>query len=144
MKRWLKIAVPLGLAAVLVAVMAIGFGSPSIDAAPGGKGKGNAFGLASLNGKGNGNGESTATVFATPNPADAWSTVHIAGCGYDAAVMVHIEHDTYTEVYGVVVWASGCFDGVLNTAEPGTYVLKAFQQSKHGPILMAEGTLEVQ
>ena len=32
MKRWLKIAVPLGLAAVLVAVLAIGFGPPSSHA----------------------------------------------------------------------------------------------------------------
>lgn len=33
MRRWLKIAVPMGIAAVLVAVLAIGFGSPSSDAA---------------------------------------------------------------------------------------------------------------
>ena len=33
MNRWLKIAVPLGLAAVLVAVLAIGFGPPSSHAA---------------------------------------------------------------------------------------------------------------
>jgi len=32
MRRWLKIAVPLGIAAVLVAVLAIGFGSPRSDA----------------------------------------------------------------------------------------------------------------
>ena len=38
MRRWLKIAVPVGIAAVLVAVMAIGFGSASIDAARGGNG----------------------------------------------------------------------------------------------------------
>ena len=40
MKRWLKIAVPLGIAAVLLSVLAIGFGSPSSDAAPGGNGNG--------------------------------------------------------------------------------------------------------
>jgi len=33
MRRWLKIAVPLGIAAVLVAVLAIGFASPRSDAA---------------------------------------------------------------------------------------------------------------
>ena len=33
MRRWLKIAVPLGIAAVLVTVLAIGFGSPSSNAA---------------------------------------------------------------------------------------------------------------
>ena len=33
MRRWLKIAVPMGIAAVLVAVLAIGFGSPGSDAA---------------------------------------------------------------------------------------------------------------
>ena len=33
MSRWLKIAVPMGIAAVLVTVLAIGFGSPRSDAA---------------------------------------------------------------------------------------------------------------
>ena len=33
MRRWLKVAVPLGLAALLVSVLAIGFGSPSSHAA---------------------------------------------------------------------------------------------------------------
>ena len=33
MRRWFRIAVPLGVAAVLVTVLAIGFGSPSGDAA---------------------------------------------------------------------------------------------------------------
>ena len=40
MRRWLKIAVPLGIAAVLVSVLAIGLGTPNSDAAPGGNGKG--------------------------------------------------------------------------------------------------------
>ena len=33
MRRWLKIAVPLGIAAVMLSVLAIGFGAPSSDAA---------------------------------------------------------------------------------------------------------------
>ena len=33
MRRWLKIAIPMGIAAVLVTVLAIGFGSPRSDAA---------------------------------------------------------------------------------------------------------------
>ena len=33
MKRWLKIAMPLGIAAVMLSVLAIGFGAPSSDAA---------------------------------------------------------------------------------------------------------------
>jgi hypothetical protein len=33
MRRWLKIAVPMGIAAVAVTVLAIGFGSPRSDAA---------------------------------------------------------------------------------------------------------------
>ncbi len=33
MRRWLKIAVPLGIAAVMLSVLAIGFGSPSSEAA---------------------------------------------------------------------------------------------------------------
>jgi hypothetical protein len=127
------------VAVVVILAAAVG-GGPAL-AAKGGNGKGKALG----HDNGNGNpGSTTATVFAEPNPADAGSVVHIAGCGYDAAVEVHIEHATYTEAYGVVVWASGCFDFPLTTAEPGTYVLKAFQQGKRGLILMAEGTLEVQ
>jgi len=35
MRRWLKIAVPMGIAAVLVTVLAIGFGSPRGEAACG-------------------------------------------------------------------------------------------------------------
>ena len=33
MRRWLKIAVPMGIAAVLVTLLAVGFGSPRSDAA---------------------------------------------------------------------------------------------------------------
>ena len=36
MSRWFKIAAPMGVAAVLVAVLAVGFGSPSSQAAKGG------------------------------------------------------------------------------------------------------------
>ncbi len=146
MRRWLKVAVPLGLAAVLVAVLAIGFGSPSIDAARGGNGNGKAFGLANGNGNGNGNGESTATVFAEPNPADAGSVVRIQGCGYstDTWVVVHIEHNGTTEIFGTGVWADGgCIDFPFTTSEPGTYSLEAFQLAKRDMKLVAEGTLEV-
>ncbi len=56
MRRWLKIAVPLGLAAVLLSVLAIGFGTASIDAAPGGNGKGNGHA------NGNGGGKVSVTI----------------------------------------------------------------------------------
>ena len=40
MKNWFKIALPLGIASVLLAVLAVGVGAPDSDAARGGKGKG--------------------------------------------------------------------------------------------------------
>ena len=142
MRKWIKVAVPVAMAAVLVSVMAIGFGAPSIDAAPGGNGKGKAIGLAS-----HGGGSTTATLFADPDPAEAGSVVHIQGCGYstDTWVMVHIEHNGTTEIFGTGVWTDGgCIDFAFTTSEPGTYVLEAFQTSRRKTTLVAEGTLEVQ
>jgi hypothetical protein len=40
MKNWFKIALPLGIAGVLLAVITVGVGAPDSDAARGGKGKG--------------------------------------------------------------------------------------------------------
>lgn len=127
---------------VVVVILGAALGAGSALAAKGGiKGKPDG------NGNGNGNGGSTtATVFAEPNPADAGSVVRVKGCGYenDRAVEVRIEHATYTEAYGVWVWADGCIDFPLQTAEPGTYGIKAYQHAGHKMILKAEGTLEVQ
>ncbi len=141
MRRWLKIAVPLGIAAVTLSVLAIGFGAPSIDAAPGGNGKGKAVGLASHSG-----GSTTATLFADPDPANAGSVVRIQGCGFrnDRSAVVEIQHNGTTDAYGVWVWADGCIDCPYQTAEAGTYGLQAFQESGHKMTLVAEGTLEVQ
>ncbi len=141
MKRWLRIAVPLGLAAVLVAVMAIGLGSASIDAAPGGKGKGKGLGLANHSG-----GSTTATLFVDPDPADAGSVVRITGCGFrnDRSAVVEIQHNGTTDAYGVWVWADGCIDFPYQTAEAGTYGLQAFQESSPKVTMVAEGTFEVQ
>ncbi len=147
MRRWLKVAGPLGLAAVLVSVLAIGFGSAGIDAAPGGNGKGKALGLGNGNGNGNGNGDSTtATLYAEPDPADAGSVVRIKGCGYSikTSVVINIEHNGTTETFWAWVFSDGCFDGGYQTAEAGTYVLQAFQQSSPKMTMVAEGTLEVQ
>ncbi len=141
MRRWFKVAVPVGIAVVLVSVMAIGFGAPSIDAAPGGNGKGKAVGLAN-----HGGGSTTATLFAEPDPANAGSVVRIQGCGFhnDRPAEVHIEHNGTTDEYGVWVWADGCIDFPYQTAEAGSYGLQAFQESGHKMTLVAEGTLEVQ
>lgn len=141
MRRWFKVAVPVGIAVVLVSVMAIGFGAPSIDAAPGGNGKGKAVGLASHSG-----GSTTATLFADPDPADAGSVVHVKGCGFrnDRSAVVEIQHNGTTDAYGVWVWANGCIDFPYQTAEVGSYGLQAFQESGHKTTLVAEGTLEVQ
>ena len=88
--------------------------------------------------------ETSASLAGSPNPADAGSVVHIVGCGYDAGTEVHIEHATKTDAYSVWVWGNGCIDFPYQTAEAGTYSLKAFQQGKRGLTLLAEGTLEVQ
>ncbi len=141
MSRWLRVAVPLGIAAVLVSVLAIGFGSPDVDAARGGNGK--AVGHA--NGNGNG-GSTTATLYAEPSPADAGSVVRIKGCGFrnDRSAVVEIVHNGTTDAYSVWVWGDGCIDFPYQTAEPGTYGLEAFQKSSPKMTLMAEGTLQVQ
>ena len=143
MSGWFRVAIPLGIAAVLVSVLAIGLGSPSTHAAPGGNGNGKAVGLA--NGNGNG-GSTTATLFAEPSPADAGSVVRVKGCGFhnDRSAVVEIVHNGTTDAYSVWVWGDGCIDFPYQTAEPGTYGLKAFQQSSPRMTLMAEGTLEVQ
>ncbi len=145
MRRWLKVAVPLGLAALLLSVLAIGFGSQSIDAARGGNGNGKAVGHTNGNGNGNG-GSTTATLFADPDPADAGSVVHIKGCGFrnDRSAVVEIQHNGTTDAYGVWVWADGCIDFPYQTAEAGSYGLQAFQESSPKMTLVAEGTLEVQ
>ncbi len=71
MRKWIKVAVPVAMAAVLVSVMAIGFGAPSIDAAPGGNGNGKAIGHGNGNGNGNG-GSSAASMWVEGNPFAAW------------------------------------------------------------------------
>jgi hypothetical protein len=133
MSGWFRVAIPLGIAAVLVSVLAIGFGSPSVDATRGGNGKGNG-------------GSATATLFAEPAPADAGSVVRIKGCGFrnDRSAVVEIVHNGATDAYSVWVWGDGCIDFPYQTAEPGTYGLRAFQQSSPRMTLVAEGTLEVQ
>ncbi len=134
---------------VLIAVVALAAASTPTLAAPGGNGNGN--GQAHGPGNGNGNDVSTqtltATVFVEPNPADAWSYVRIKGCGYetDRVVWVELEHNGTNERYWASVFADGCFDAGYWTAEPGTYILQAFQELRHNKTtLMAEGTLEVQ
>lgn len=141
MRRWFKVAVPVGIAVVLVSIMVIGFGATSIDAAPGGNGKGKAVGLAD-----HGGGSTAATLFAEPSPADAGSVVRIKGCGFhnDRPAEVRIEHNGTTDAYGAWVWADGCIDIPYQTAEAGSYGLQAFQESGHKMTLVAEGTLEVQ
>ncbi len=69
MRRWLRIAVPLGLAAVLVSVLAIGFGSASIDAAPGGKSKSGGSGAITVP-DGNFGGTTVATI--NPGGESVW------------------------------------------------------------------------
>ena len=114
------------------------------EAAPGGQGKGQ--GTPGGPGGGPGSEEVAATLFVTPDPAPAGSTVQITGCGYstDGPVEVHVVHATYTEIWATGVWGSGCVSFPLTTAEAGTYDLEAYQQVKKKTVLVGTGTFEVQ
>ncbi len=82
MRKWIKVAVPLGIAAVMLSVLAIGFGSASIDAAPGGNGNGKAVGLG--NGNGNGNGSTVTISIADGNPHFGTEVVFAVDGGDDS------------------------------------------------------------
>ena len=83
MKRWMKIAMPLAIAAVLVSVLAIGLGSPSSLAAPGGNGKHKSGGSAGITvPDGNYMGITVATV--NPGGESVWIKVE---CYQDGALV---------------------------------------------------------
>ena len=120
MSRWIKVAVPLGIAAVLVSVLAIGFGSQSIDAAPGG------------NGRGNGN-HKEPTIVLTPNPhAEVGQWIVVTGEGFpkDTAVAVVITqvspvYSSLIPTLGVETDRSGSFETGTSFDEPGIYAFSA-------------------
>ncbi len=127
MKRWLKIAVPLGLAAVLVAVLAIGFGSPSIDAAPGGNGKGKAFGLGDSGGNG---GAPTLTL--APNPhAEVGQWVTVTGDGFPKSTSVFV---VITDMPSLLVQTDrgGSFETGVAFDETGSYTFSACYLQNNG------------
>ncbi len=83
MRKWSKIAAPIGIAVLLVSVLAVGFSVPDVDAAKGGKGKGG----------GDNGGEITVpdgvfggTTVATVNPGGDNVWVH-AECFQDGALV---------------------------------------------------------
>ena len=141
MKRWLKVAVPLGLAAVLVAVLAIGFGSAGIDAAPGGNGQG----------KGNGHGKggsSPASMWVDGNPFAAWGeedyVVHGTGFHPDEPVYLSLATPGCCAGDITVADGDGNFTMTRTTGAPGTYEIKASQFSGKGKLtFMAAVTFNV-
>ena len=129
MKRSLKLVGVLALAVVL-------FGLLPATAVAGGKALGH----------GGRTPATSATIGAVPDPSAPYTYIRVQGCGYynDRTVEVHIEHVGYTEAYAAWVWASGCIDFGLWTAEPGTYTLKAYQTVKRSKVLMATSTMQVE
>jgi hypothetical protein len=131
MRRWLRIAVPLGIATVLVTVLAIGMQSPSGLAAPGGKGHGKA------NGHGNG-GSSAADMWVEGNPFAAWGeedyVVH--GTGFHPDEPVYLSMATPGCCAGDITVADGDgnFTMTRATGAPGTYEIKASQFSGKGKL----------
>ena len=127
MKRWLKIVVPLGLAAVLVAVLAIGFGSPSIDAAPGGNGNGKAFGLGDSGGNG---GAPTLTL--APNPhAEVGQWVTVTGDGFPKTTAVAIVI-TNSPTLAVKTDRGGSSETGVAFDEAGSYTFSACYLQNNG------------
>jgi hypothetical protein len=123
MSRWFRVAVPLGIAAVLVSVLAIGFGSPSSLAAPGGNGHGKA------NGQGNGG---APTLALAPNPhADVGQWVTVTGEGFpkDTAVFVVI---TGSASLLEKTDRAGSFETGTAFAEVGSYTFSACYLQKNG------------
>ena len=84
MRLWLKIVVPMGIAAALVTVLAIGFGSPSSDAAQCNEG---------INSSGRLSAGSSTTFTSTfcSDPASnfvAWASIGRASADKDIALLV--------------------------------------------------------
>lgn len=131
MRGWLKVAVPLGLAALLVSVLAIGFGSTSIDAARGGNGNGKA------NGHGNG-GSSAASMWVEGNPFAAWGEEEyvVQGTGFHPDEPVYLSLATPGCCAGDITVADGDgnFTMTRTTGAPGTYEIKASQFSGKGKL----------
>ncbi len=121
MRKWFKVAVPLGIAAVMLSVLAIGFGSASIDAAPGGNGKGN--------GQGNG-GAPTLTL--VPNPhAEVGEQVAVMGDGFPKTTAVFV---VITDMPSLLVQTDrgGSFETSVAFDEAGTYTFSACYLKNNG------------
>lgn len=123
MSRWLRIAVPLGIAAVLMSVLVIGFGSPSSHAAPGANGK--AYGHGNAN-----NGAPTLTL--TPNPrADVGQWVTVTGEGFPKDTSVFVVITSSPSLLNKTDRA-GSFESGVVFAEPGMYTFSACYLEKNG------------
>ena len=121
MRRWLKIAVPLGIAAVMLSVLAIGFGSAGADAAPGGKGKGN----------GNWNG-GAPTLTLVPNPhAEVGETVAVIGDGFPKSTAVFV---VITDMPSLLTQTDrgGSFETAVAFDEAGSYTFSACYLKNNG------------
>lgn len=131
MSRWLKIAAPLGIAAALVTVLALGVQSPSGLAAPGGNGNGKTAG--------HGHGNSTdAYMWVEGNPFAAWGaeeySVHGAGFHGDEPVYLSLATPGCCAGDVTVADTDGNFTMTRLTGAPGTYEIKAYQFSNKGKL----------
>lgn len=134
MRRWLKIAVPLGIAAAMLSVLAIGFGSTSIDAAPGGNGNGKAYGVTN----GGGNGGAKASMWVEGNPIAAWGveeyTVNGSGFQPDKPVFLSLATPGCCAGNWIIADSEGDFSFSRATGAPGTYEVTAFQERNNGKL----------
>ncbi len=140
MRRWLKVAVPLGLAVVL-SLLVIGFGSTSIDAARGGNGNGNG------NGNGHGGKVLQATLTVEPsNPYSAWGQEYtVNGSDFDPNQWVNIVVSGPGCCLGFNQWAdgSGSLSFTRVTGDPGTYTIDAYQWNGRKYVLKASVSFSV-
>ena len=109
MRKWFKIAIPVGIAGVMLAVLAIGVGSPASEAARGGN-------------------KAQPTLTLVPNPhAVVGQSVAIMGDGFpkDTAAFVIVSqvspvHDSLPSIL-VETDGAGSFETATSFSETGTY-----------------------
>ena len=124
-----------GFLKTAVLVAAIAFAASAITASPVQAGRGPRPSTTS------------ATLTVSPNPVPAYSTYHIAGCGYALGVTVllnMVQGNGTVAATGAVPGSDGCISLDWNTNAPGTYTLKAYQQPWGAKLnLMASTTFAV-
>ena len=109
MRNWVKVAVPLGIAIVMISVLVVGFGSPASEAARGGN-------------------KAQPTLTLVPNPhAEVGQIIAVMGDGFpkNTAAFVIVSqvspvHDSLPSIL-VETDGAGSFETATSFSEPGTY-----------------------